>query len=185
MAKINGYFPLELHKLDTKLWDPPLLQRILHSKFASSEEHDYILQEGPCFCWTAWLSITPWFPYFDESKMVVSRLSLWVRLHNLPLHFWHHKVLEGINNLLGRYIKLDTKRVEERIFTFAKICVEVDLSKGLLDHILLTHKNQYWTQSLDFENTAFWCRICWQTGHLQNTCPEAKKEPRSKKKPGK
>jgi hypothetical protein len=51
--------------------------------------------------------------------MVVSKMPVWVRLHNLPLHFWHPKVLEGIGNLLGRYIKMDTQRTEEAIYTFA------------------------------------------------------------------
>lgn len=73
--------------------------------------------------------------------MTVSKISVWVRLHNLTLHFWHPKVLEGIDNMLGRYIKMDTQRPEEEIYTFATVCVEVDLSKGLLDHIILTHNN--------------------------------------------
>jgi len=72
--------------------------------------------------------------------MVVSRMPVWVWLHNLPLHFWDQQVLAGISNSIGRYIKIDTQRLEESVFTFARICVEVDLSKGLPDCILLKHK---------------------------------------------
>lgn len=39
-------------------------------------------------------------------------------------------------------------------------------------------------QSLDYENTTFRCRICQQTGHLQNACLEYKKNSRRKKKTG-
>jgi len=77
---------------------------------------------------------------------------------------------------------MDTQRVEERIYTFARICVEVDLSKGLPDQIQLKHKQRSWTQILDNENTAFRCRICRQTGHPQSKCPAAKKDNRRKKK---
>lgn len=111
-------------------------------KFASSKEREYALREGPWFWGSEGPFITPWFPDFDTNIMLVSRMPVWVRLHNLPLHFWHHKVLEGIGNLLGRYIKTNTQRIEERIFTFARICVEVDLNKGLSDCILLTHNKQ-------------------------------------------
>lgn len=86
--------------------------------------------------------------------------------------------------MIGNYIKTDTKCREERVYTFSRICVEVDLSKGLPECIPLTHKQQKWTQHFDYENTAFRCRICRNTGHLQNTCPEAKRDNRTKKKTG-
>ena len=45
--------------------------------------------------------------------------------------------------------------MEERSYKFTRICVEVDLSKGLLDHIHLSHNNQSLTEFLDFKNTTF------------------------------
>lgn len=85
------------------------------------------------------LFITSWFPDFDANTMVVSRMPVWVQQHNLPLHFWDQQVLAGIGNSIGRYIKMDTQRLDERVYTFARICVKVDLSKGLSDHKLLKH----------------------------------------------
>jgi len=46
----------------------------------------------------------------------------------------------------------------------------MDISKGLLDQIILKVEDFHWTQTLDYENTAFRCRHCHQTGHLQNSC---------------
>lgn len=111
-------------------------------------------------------------------------MPIWVCLHNLPIHFWDQKILACIGNSIGRFIKMDTQRIEERIFTFACICGEVDLSKGLLGNIKLKYKDRSWLQSVDYENTAFKCRICRQTGHLQNACPEYKKNSCRKKKTG-
>lgn len=56
-------------------------------KFDSVKEKDFALYEGPWFWGNAGLFMTPWFPGFDPSTMVVSKMSVWVRLHNLPLHF--------------------------------------------------------------------------------------------------
>lgn len=71
--------------------------------------------------------------------------------------------------------------MDKEIFTFARICVEMDLSKGLSEDILLSHKDLKWTQDLDFENTALRCRVCHQTGHLQSSCIQSKK--RTNRKP--
>ena len=76
------------------------------------------MQEGPWFWGSTGLFITPWFPEFDANTMVVSKMPVWVRLHNLPIHLWNDQVLAGIGNTIGRYIKMDTQRVEERIYTF-------------------------------------------------------------------
>jgi len=111
-------------------------------KFASTEVRDTIISTGPWFWGTTGLFMTPWFPDFDPNKMTVSRMPIWVRLYNLPLHFWSERVLEGIGNNIGKYIKKDQERIEERIYTFARICVEVDLSKGLSKSIRLVYKQQ-------------------------------------------
>lgn len=78
---------------------------------------------------------------------------------------------------------MDLERTEKGLFSFAIIGVEIDLRKALPDHIQLNHKNLKWTQALDYERTSFRCCACFQTGHLQNTCPLAKKNPRKRKRP--
>lgn len=105
--------------------------------------------------------------------MVVFKMPMWVKIYNLPLHFWHIKVLEGIDNALGKFLKVDNERLSKDIYTFARICVEVDLSQGLPSHILLLYNEKKWAQ---YENTAFRCHICHQIGHLQSACPQNKKD---------
>lgn len=121
------------------------------------------------------LFITPWFPEFDPNTMVVSQLPVWVCLRNLPLHFWSPQVLSIIGNSIGRFIKMDTDRMEEGIYTFACICVEVDLNKGLPDQIQLNYKQKCWTQILDYEYTAFRCKICRQIGMFKTHAQKPKR----------
>ena len=53
----------------------------------------------------------------------------------------YHLVLEDIGNLLGKYIKSDNDRKEQGLFTYARICVEIDLSKGLPDRLQMKHES--------------------------------------------
>ncbi|KAH9296138.1 hypothetical protein KI387_039726, partial [Taxus chinensis] len=115
------------------------------------------------------LFITPWFPDFDPNTYSVAKTLVWVRLPNLPLHLWY--ALEDIGNVLGKFIKEDLDRTHSGLCSFARICVEIDLSKGLPDRINLKFGNFQHTQVLDYENTAFRCRLCRNAGHLQASCP--------------
>ena len=135
-------------------------------KFLSQEAREHIQNAGPWFWGSTRLFTTPSFPDFDANTMEVSKMPIWVRLYNLPLHLWNEDVLGSIRDMIGSYIKTDTQRMEERVFTFARICVEVDLRKGLPECILMTHKQQKWMQHIDYENTAFRYTICRNIGHL-------------------
>jgi len=120
------------------------------------------LKEMPWFWGNAGLFITHWFSNFYATAMVASTMALSVRLPNLPLPLWHHKVLEEYWNTIGSFKKMDLERTKKGLFTFTKIYVEINLSKGLPDHIQLKHKNIQCTELLDYENTTFGCRSCYQ-----------------------
>lgn len=105
---------------------------------------------------------------------MISKLPIWVRLPNLPAHFWDFSVFLAIGNTLGRYLATDTSRRDNGLFTYGRMCAEIDISKGLPDQINLKFRDFHWTQSLDYENTAFRCRHCHQTGHLQSACSQFK-----------
>jgi len=87
--------------------------------------------------------------------MVVSTMPIWVRLPNLPLPFWHHKVLEDIGSTLGKFKKIDLEKPQKGLFTFSRICMEIDLRKFLPYHIILKHKKIPWFQVLDYKKMTF------------------------------
>jgi len=190
VCRFNGYWPrsFDLHNWISSNWTKSC-QVLLCSKgffvvqLESQEDYQKILMQGPWFWGRAGLFITPWFPEFDADTMVVTKMPVWVRLPNLPLPFWHPEVLEDIGNRLGKYIISDEERREQGLFTYARICVEIDLSKGLPDKIQLQHESYKRIQALDYENTAFRCRTCHQTGHLNDSCPHARRFPNKKKGP--
>ena len=101
--------------------------------FAFSEDYQKALTGGPWFWGAAGLFLTPWFPDFDPSSAIVTKLPIWVHLPNLPAHLWHFSVFQEIGNALGRFLASDTSRGEKGIYTYGRICAEIDLSKGLPD----------------------------------------------------
>ena len=90
--------------------------------FDSSEDYQKALTGGPWFWGSAGLFLTPWFPDFDPSTAVISKLPIWVRLPNLLAHFWDFSVFLAIGNTLGRYLATDTSRRENGLYTYGRLC---------------------------------------------------------------
>lgn len=122
--------------------------------FAFNEDYQKALTGGSWFWGSAGLFLTPWFPDYDSSTTVITNLPIWVRPPNLSTHLWHFSVFLGIGDTLGRYLATDTSRREKGLYTYGRLCVEIDISKGLPDQINLKIGDFHWTQTLDYESTA-------------------------------
>ncbi|KAL6206448.1 hypothetical protein ACLB2K_023696 [Fragaria x ananassa] len=77
--------------------------------------------------------------YFDPKEAKIETLTLWVRLPNLPLHFWHEDAILPVVNVVGRFIKLDEKTKNTENYMFARACIEIDL-RTPLKRVLVVHE---------------------------------------------
>lgn len=124
--------------------------------FTSEEDCEQVIENGSWFWGSFGLSIQRWYPDFNPLDVSAMITLIWVRFLNLPLHLSSHDSLETIGNCLGRFVKSGTERVSKGLATFAHICVELDLSKGLPDKIFIDWGGQKpHLQLLDFEYIAF------------------------------
>ena len=137
-----------------------MLERLLYCRLCLQRNYKKALMEAPWFWGSTRLFLTPWFPDFDPSSAVITKLPIWVRIPNIPAHLWNFVVFQGIGDTLGRYLAMDTSRGEKGIYTFGRICAEIDISKGLPDQINLKVGDFHWTKTLDHENTSFRCHHC-------------------------
>ena len=87
------------------------------------------------------LYLNQWTPDFDPKMDVPSAVPVWVRLPHLPLHCWGDESVKEIGNVVGKYI--DRCEPKENMHVCARICVKVDLGKGLLEVIKI--KVDQWT----------------------------------------
>jgi hypothetical protein len=120
----------------------------------------------------------PWTPSFNPASDILSSAPVWVRLPNLPLHFWGLPSLEAIGSALGKFHFACRETSRHNISTFSRICVEMDFSKGFPAKVILTGKNYSWSQKLDYERVSLRCRSCFETGHLATHCPKGPKKNR-------
>lgn len=128
--------------------------------FKDLEDRKRVFDWGPWFWGYARLSIQPWFPEFNPLSMKTLANLVWVRLSNLPLQLIRLDFLEVIGKDIGHFVIIDNARLDNGFISFVCIYVELDLSVGLSNKIILKWNDKEHHQPLDYENATFRCRSC-------------------------
>lgn len=124
----------------------------------------------------------PWVRNFVPERETFTSVPVWVRLFSFPLDYWQNESLVAIGNNLGRFIKASEASRRGKYTSYARICVEMDLSGALLDEVILEVFDEEWLQMVDYEHISFKCCKCHEHGHLIRHCPLNKEEDKSKLK---
>ena len=114
--------------------------------------------------------LNKWDLSFDPEKYFHSSIPVWVKLPHLPLHCWNDEYLKAIGNTLKKYI--DKSEPKPPMFSCARICVEVDLEKGLPEAINLSMNGWNHLQTVDYGKILFKCKTCHEYGHFAKFCPK-------------
>ncbi len=138
--------------------------------FTNIEDKDRIFEGGPYFYATAGLYMRPWIMNFVLEKDTFTSIPVWVRLYFLPLHYWKNESLAAIGNKLGHYVKAFEATRRGKYTSFARICVEMDLSGALPEDITLEVFDEEWVQTVDYEHIPFRCHKFHEHGHLFRDC---------------
>ena len=78
--------------------------------------------------------LNKWTLDFSSENDVPSVVPVWVQFPYIPLHCWNDDALRYIGNSIGHYI--DRVEPKENIFSYARICIEIDLEKGILEAVV-------------------------------------------------
>jgi hypothetical protein len=114
-----------------------------------------------------------WFIYAGSGK----RTSVWKRKISLQLWYGsdcthshrstrHMKILEGIGNTLGSFVRITEATLQGRYTSYTWICVYLNVSKALPTSICLRYRDVDWLQTLDYEHIPFRCRKFHAHGNL-------------------
>ena len=71
-------------------------------------------------------------PNFDPTQDSLNNLLVWVRIPCLPIEYFDHHFLIHVGSKIGKPVKIDDATNAVSREHYARICVEVDLSKPLV-----------------------------------------------------
>ncbi|XP_057770942.1 uncharacterized protein LOC130990730 [Salvia miltiorrhiza] len=111
-----------------------------------------------------------WSKHFDPFKENSSMANVWVRIHYLPIEYWHPEILAGIGRYIGHPIKIDGASARRDFGQFAHLLIELDMSKSFPTTLLIDNDSFSFYVEFTYENLPFYCSKCKLTGHPIEKC---------------
>ncbi|KAL0449576.1 UNVERIFIED_CONTAM: hypothetical protein Slati_1514000 [Sesamum latifolium] len=106
---------------------------------------------------------------FEFKEDDISVTPVWAILPSLPLECWHPNALEKIDSRLGMPIAMNSLTMTMERLSYARILVEVDASKKLVDQVEFILLNGVTRkQRVVYEFTPKFCSECHHFGHLND-----------------
>ncbi|CAN0829580.1 hypothetical protein LINGRAPRIM_LOCUS3002 [Linum grandiflorum] len=79
-----------------------------------------------------YLTVHRWFREFDPWTTKITTTMVWEELPDLPIEFYNPVAVKRIASRIGKPFRVDRATEEGARGKFARVCIEVDLSKQLL-----------------------------------------------------
>ncbi|KAJ4829194.1 hypothetical protein Tsubulata_004822 [Turnera subulata] len=136
-------------------------------KFQNKQDYLHSLVDGPWSIFNSALCVFPWTSDFCAASGKVEKAVVWVRFPDIPLHTYHPSILNALGDLVGESIRIDQATREYQRGRFAKIAVEVDLTKPLKGTILFRGKEK----AVIYEGLPTLCYSCGSADHTMDKCP--------------
>ncbi|CAM8982810.1 unnamed protein product [Rhodiola kirilowii] len=100
----------------------------------------------------------------------------WVRLSGLHPAFFTRNYVAGIVNVFGEFLDLDVRTKACSSLKYARACVEVDVSKAILEEVILTLSDgRKFSQKIEVEGNLSYCSYCKIHGHMLTECRKKRK----------
>ncbi|XP_031124339.1 uncharacterized protein LOC116027054 [Ipomoea triloba] len=171
MGRNVGY--VYLLKRLTALWRPKARMELVTidngyylAKFASVEDYEFAKYGGPWMVLDHYLIVKEWVPNFDPFTEKTESMIVWIRFPCLPAEYFDHKFLMRVGSKIGRPINIDTATSLVSRASFARVCVEVDITKPLLAKFTLKNR----VRPIVYEGLHLICFKCGMYGHNADGC---------------
>lgn len=123
--------------------------------------------------------VKDWRADFCLKDEVLREMPLWVRLPNMPLNCWSTDSLSRIGSVVGKPICADKCTSLQSRISYARLLVEVDVTKPLIYKIPVVGENGLeLMQQVYYEWVPLFCHKCQRVGHV---CREKEKKKEEEK----
>jgi len=138
--------------------------------FESAEDLRKIWAAGTINLKSGLLRLSQWTKDFKYLAHKQTHVSLWIRLVELPQEYWRERTLKEIASAVGTLIDIDGPTRNRTFGHYARILVDINLSKRAYDEILVEREGFAFKVEVQYERRQLFCHHCYSIGHNVSTC---------------
>ncbi len=128
----------------------------------------HALLGGPWLIFGHYLITQPWDKDFDADKATINKVIAWIRVPGMSLHLYDKRVLRQIGRMVGKLVKIYYNTNLFGRAKFARLAVEVDLTKPLVASFTFKEK----IHKIVYEGFPRIFFYCGHFGHVIEHCSE-------------
>ncbi|CAI0406612.1 unnamed protein product [Linum tenue] len=140
-------------------------------RFKNKLDYEMAAYGGPWLLGDTYLAIHRWYKGFNPWTSEIKSTLVWVQLPELPVEFINAEAVMQIAGLIGRPVRVDRATELGARAKFARVCVEVDLTRPLLSQ----YKVEGITYLIQYEGLQNICGECGLYGDGGKECRCMKK----------
>jgi hypothetical protein len=107
---------------------------------------------------------------FNHYSQLQTHASIWIRLVELPHEYWQEQMLKEIASAVGTPIDLDALTRNRASRHYARILVDIDLSKRAFDEIIVERDGFSFKVEVQYVRRQLLCHHCYIIGYNVATC---------------
>ncbi|KAL9230928.1 hypothetical protein vseg_006216 [Gypsophila vaccaria] len=172
----------QLHSLVHKHWNHVSAPDVMYFsrgwfyfRFENTENMNTILH-GPTWNLNGYPPLfKPWSHTISHELEAVSLVPTWVLFPNLDPYLWSAKAVSKLASSIGRHICADEPTTNKTKVSFARLLIELDVSKDLPGAISVTTPYGPKIQKVQYEWLPYYYSYCRKLGHQLSSCRFQKK----------
>ena len=153
-------------------------------RFANKEGMTTVVERGPWLFAGRYLVLQKWSPGLPLSKANLSSIPIWAKFHNVPIELWTEEGPSHIASAVGHPLYADAATEACSRIAFARICVEVDATRPLVEEFDVEAFQKDGSSSLipiwvSYQWRPPCCEVCQVFGHTTSSCQGSAQLPSS------
>ncbi|KAF3773400.1 hypothetical protein EJ110_NYTH55358 [Nymphaea thermarum] len=139
---------------------------------SSDDDLQLVLSPGKWYVGGRLLIANQWHPGMPMRIESSNRVQIWIRLPDLPVEWWNHRIFTDIAEIIGgTFVEADEFTKHLQRFGFAHLKVEIPLGFNPIPEIELeVSGGKMFVQSIEYETKVKYCQKCGSTAHFEGSC---------------